>query len=147
MCTIIMISIVQGLYILRDDENNALRISRNRRARISNYNARQESRQQRRQAPRNEYPDGTRPEYREPINRAYTGQDQKPAYDMHELRAEEYMDPMERERTMKDEWIHRQRMEEQQRKNEEERRRVEGSGVPADLEEKIAEETERSIHW
>lgn len=147
MCTIIMISIVQGLYILRDDEDHALRIRRNRRPRTSGYTTGQERRQPRRQETQNEYPGGTRPEYREPLNRTYTDQSRKPAYDMHELRVEEYMDSMERERAMKDEWIHRQRMEEQQRKNEEERRRVEGSGVPADLEEKIAEETERSIHW
>lgn len=117
MCTIIMISIVQGLYILREDEGDAAKSGRRRTAV--------------RRRPKDEEPTRT----------------DRSLYEMHELRPEEYLDPAELERQRKDEWIRRERIEEQQRKYEEERRRVEQSGVPDDLEQKINEETEKSIRW
>ncbi|MDO4616685.1 MAG: FtsW/RodA/SpoVE family cell cycle protein [Lachnospiraceae bacterium] len=112
MCTIIMISIIQGLYILREDEEDeAARNSRKRRSRAGGQ------------------PSRTR--IAEPVSQ--------------ETRV--YRSTAEQERALRDEQIRRQRAEEQQRRNEENRRRVEQTGVPVDLEQKINEETEKSIHW
>lgn len=167
MCTIIMISIVQGLYILREDEDDAIRSIRRRRSirqrsqtGVEGYRSprrgynspRYSSEEQGYGNPQPNpqpfpYSAGQRAGNVYPGDYAMRGGETRPLYDMHELRAEDYMDPAERERMRKDEWIRRQRLEEQQRRNEEERRRVEQAGVPVDLEKRIAEETEKSIHW
>ncbi|MDO4489798.1 MAG: FtsW/RodA/SpoVE family cell cycle protein [Lachnospiraceae bacterium] len=142
MCTIFMISIIQGLYILREDEDDALRFIRRKRQAAA-------ARQQREAREQGQRPGAAYVEQGQRPGTAYGGQDQstRPLYDMQELRTQEYMDPAERERELKDQWIRRQRLEEQQRKYEEEKRRVEQSGVPEDLEQRINEETEKSIHW
>ncbi len=147
MCTIIMISIIQGLYILREDEEDEVRSVRRRR----NGGQRQRTVQKQRAAqPRRTQRTAVRRTAPAPSGgrqRVNGGQPSASPYDMQELRMEDFRDPAERERAQKDEWIRRQRIEEQQRRNEEERRRVEASGVPDDLEQKINEETEKSIHW
>ncbi len=163
MCTIIMISIVQGLYIMREDEEEDE--ARSRRARRNGGRTRIIG-QTRRQNPAADQTRvySTSRQNAENQNSRYSGSGAGGSsgyygggtgysrtagqrYDMHELQPEEYRTPEELDRARKDEWIRRQRAEEQLRKNEEERRRVEQSGVPDDLEQKINEETEKSIHW
>ncbi len=118
MCTIIMISIVQGLYILREDEYDAAVSLRRQR--------RQEADRRRKRASKETVTD---------FNLRAT------------MRQETRANTAELERAEREDQIRRQRAEEQQRRYEEERRRVEQSGVPDDLEEKINEETKKSIHW
>lgn len=178
MCTIIMISIIQGLYILREDEADyEYRNSRRRRARQRNRQSaegqsreqRPQERQSQGQRPQERQPQGQRPQERQQTyqrqqqyqpqprrsaesNSYYQDQEDnaqatRPLYDMHELRIDEYLSPEEQERLLKDEWIRRQRIEEQQRRYEEERRRAAQTGVPEDLEQRISDATEKSIHW
>lgn len=150
MCTIIMISIVQGIYILREDEDYAIRSFRRRASRqgyrrtqrMPEANRRLEEKRRVEESRRVEADYRAEHAYRpDAVRRA------KPMYDMHELQADDYRDPMELDRARKDEWIRRQRLEEQRKKDEEERRRVEEAGIPGDLEEKISEATEESLHW
>ena len=149
MCTIIMISIIQGLYILREDEADDEYRERRRRRAVRQRNTQPQTYQRAERQPQIFQQAERQPQERRPLDWQGVEYEQatRPLYDMHELRADLYLTPEEQERDMKDEWIRRQRMEEQQRKNEEERRRAAQKGVPNDLEQRISEETEKSIHW
>ncbi len=146
MCTIIMLSIVQGMYILREDEDEAVRSSRRRGTRI--IRQRREPEMNLQQTRVAQPPESGRTYSREnPYGYPETSSQEASYYRQEPGGGERILSPEERERALKDAQIRRQRLEEQQRKDEEERRRMEQSGIPEDLEQKINRETEKSIHW
>lgn len=201
MCTIIMLAIIQGLYVLRGDEGSQEAAARKAAARsrapqtkkprvqqstpvaqsapvyqqnsydvnlrmresqMMNQNpygyAQNQAMQQGQMMGQNPYGYGQGQPVQGQYRYGYSQRMPQSSQEMHQIygfdenqtvpNTQDYwQNQQERERAFRNEEIRRQRIEEQRRRNEQERRRVEQTGVPADLEERISQETEKSIHW